>query len=348
MDKKRSAFHAALLLTVLLAACAPAVCVGECNGTIIPGTPQTLPAPTRADRNKVWAYPEMVVGFIQTGSEGRWRMAITASFKETAQALGIKLIVNDAASRMEIQYQNFHDFAANSEIQVIVLAALEAGGWEEVMREARDAGKVVVLADRSVDVPEDLYATRVGSDFAEEGRRAAMELCRLLENSEKKNVWELVGNPSSPAAIERGRGFREWAASCGLEITRSKTANWGSAEGRQVMEAFLAEARDVQGIFAQNDEMGLGAIEALKEAGLKPGVDVKIVSIDAASAAFEAMLAGELNAAVECNPLMAPQVYEAALRALNGEILPKFIPVIEGAFRSDMAGLEEIAAGRKY
>jgi len=119
--------------------------------------------------------------------------------------------------------------------------------------------------------------------------------------------------------------------------------------GGQAGDGGLAEGDQGRpGIFAQNDEMGLGAIEALKEAGLKPGVDVKIVSVDATAGAFKAMLAGELNVTVECNPLLAPQVYEAALKALNGESLPKWVPSQEGVFRADMPNLKEIAEGRKY
>jgi ABC-type sugar transport system substrate-binding protein len=135
---------------------------------------------------------------------------------------------------------------------------------------------------------------------------------------------------------------------CGIEITKSQTANWSITEGKEVTEAWLKETQDVQGIFAQNDEMGLGAIEALKEAGLTPGVDVKILSVDATAGAFKAMLDGDLNVTVECNPLLAPQVYEAALKALNGESLPKWIPSQEGVFSSDMPNLQEIADGRKY
>lgn len=188
----------------------------------------------------------------------------------------------------------------------------------------------------------------IGSDFAEEGRKAADEMCRLLEGMEKKNVWELVGNVGSSAAKDRGQGFRERMGQCGIQVTKSETGNWSITEGKQVTEAWLKETKDVQGIFAQNDEMGLGAIEALKEAGLKPGVDVKIVSVDATAGAFKAMLAGELNVTVECNPLLAPQVYEAALKALNGESLPKWVPSQEGVFRADMPNLKEIAEGRKY
>jgi ABC-type sugar transport system substrate-binding protein len=114
------------------------------------------------------------------------------------------------------------------------------------------------------------------------------------------------------------------------------------------MEIWLKKTTNIQGVFAQNDEMGLGAIEAIKEAGLRPGVDIKIVTIDATSGAFEAMLAGELNASVECSADVAPQVYAAALKALNGEALPKWIPAQEGVFYADMPDLEEIAEERKY
>ena len=135
---------------------------------------------------------------------------------------------------------------------------------------------------------------------------------------------------------------------CGITITNSQTGNWSATEGKAVTEAWLKESKDVDGIFAQNDEMGLGAIEALKEAGLVPGEDVKVLTFDATAGAFKSMLDGELNVAVECNPLLAPQVYEAALKAANGEELPKWVPSQEGVFRASDPNLQEIADGRKY
>jgi simple sugar transport system substrate-binding protein len=133
---------------------------------------------------------------------------------------------------------------------------------------------------------------------------------------------------------------------CGIKITKSQTANWSITEGKQVTEAWLKETKDVQAIFGQNDEMGLGAAQALKEAGLKPGVDVKILTVDATAGAFKAMIAGEVNTVVECNPLLAPQVYEAALKALNGEKLPKWVPSQEGVFYAKDAAT--ILPTRKY
>jgi ABC-type sugar transport system substrate-binding protein len=293
-------------------------------------------------------YKDLVVGFLQTGSEGGWRAANTSSFKETAEQLGLTLKFYDSQNEIAKQVAGFQQFIQDPEVNVIVLAALETTGWEDVLKAAQEAGKVVVIEDRRIDAPDSLYATYIGSDFAEEGRKGANEMCALLEGSSSKKVWELVGNVGSSAAKDRGQGFRETMGECGIEITNSQTGNWSATEGKQVTEAWLKESTDVQGIFAQNDEMGFGAIEALKEAGLVPGVDVKVITFDATGNAFKAMLDGTLNVSVECNPQLGPQVYEAALKSANGEELPKWIPSQEGVFRADDPNLEEIAAGRTY
>jgi simple sugar transport system substrate-binding protein len=293
-------------------------------------------------------YEDLVVGFLQTGSEGGWRAANSASFRETAEELGIELKFYDSQNDLARQIAGFRNFIEDDDVNVIILAALEAAGWDEVLLEAQAAGKIVVLEDRRIDASEDLYATYIGSDFVEEGRKSGVEMCALLEDSESKKVVELVGNVGSSAAIDRGVGFRETMGECGIEIVQSQTGNWSATEGKQVMEAWLAESTDIQGVFAQNDEMGLGAAQAIEEAGLVPGVDIKILTVDATAGAFTAMLEGTINVAVECNPLLAPQVYEAALKALNGEDLPKWIPSQESVFRSTDENLEEIAAGRAY
>jgi ABC-type sugar transport system substrate-binding protein len=312
---------------------------------LVAGCAKAAPTPTP---KKTYTYKDMVVGFLQTGSEGGWRAANSASFRETADQLGITLKFYDSQNDLARQVAGFRQFIQDPEVNVIILAALETTGWEEVLKEAQDAGKTVVLEDRRIDASEDLYVTYIGSDFAEEGRKSADEMCKLLEDSETKIVWELVGNVGSSAAIDRGKGFGEKMGECGIEITKSQTGNWSIIEGKEVTEAWLKETQDVDGIFAQNDEMGLGAIEALKEAGLTPGVDVKILSVDATAGAFKAMLDGDLNVTVECNPLLAPQVYEAALKALNGEDLPKWVPSQEGIFRATDPNLQDIADGRKY
>ena len=311
------------------------------------------PAPVATEKPaapaaKVWTYPDMTVGFLQTGSEGGWRAANTASFKETATQLGLTLKFYDSQNDLAKQVAGFQQFIEDPEVDVIIMSPLEVTGWDQVLKDAQAAGKPVILSDRRIDGNEDKYVTFIGADFVEEGRKAGTAMCDLLKDSEKKNVWELVGNVGAAPAIDRGKGFRETAEACGITVTNSQTANWSVTEGKQVTEAWLKESKDVQGIFGQNDEMAFGAIEALKEAGLVPAVDVKLISVDATSGAFQAMLDGTLNGAIECNPLLAPQVYEAALAALNGETLPKWIPSQESEFYMTDPNLDEVAAGRKY
>jgi ABC-type sugar transport system substrate-binding protein len=341
-------FSTLIVVSILLTACGNAIATPVSIATVVAAPPTGAPVFTGLACAPSCQYSDLVVGFLQTGSEGGWRAANTASFKETAKQLGLKLKFYDSQNDLAKQIAGFQRFIQDPEVNVIVLAALETTGWEEVLQQAKDSGKIVIIEDRRIDAPEDLYATYIGSDFAEEGRKSAMELCKLIEGMSGKNVWELVGNIGSSAAKDRGQGFREKMADCGIEITKSQTANWSATESKQVTQAWLTETKDVQAIFAQNDEMAFGAIEALKEAGLVPGVDVKILSVDATGSAFQAMLEGSLNVTVECNPLLAPQVYEAALKAANGEDLPSWVPSEEGVFYADDPDLQEIIKGRTY
>ncbi len=277
-------------------------------------------------------YKDLTIGFIQTGSEGGWRAANTASFKDTAEELGINLKFYDAQNKLENQLSAFRNFIADDEVDVIILAALEAAGWDQVLQEAKDAGKIVVLEDRRIDAPETYTPPTSAPTSPKRAARPRSRCANCSEGSAKKNVVELVGNVGSSAAIDRGKGFREKMGDCGITITETQTGDWDATKGKSVTEAFLQKSKDSQGVFAQNDEMGLGAIQALKEAGLKPATDVKIITVDATRGAFEAMIAGDINTVVECNPLLAPQVYEAALKAVNGEKLPTWVPSIESVF----------------
>jgi ABC-type sugar transport system substrate-binding protein len=293
-----------------------------------------------------YGYEDMTVGFIQTGDEGSWRDANSASFRETAEELNITLKFYKAQSKLENQREAFRGFIADEQVNVIVLAAVDPSGWEGLLRDAKEAGKVVVLEDRRIDAPENLYDTYVGSDFVEEGRKAADAMCQLLAESSKKKVVELVGSVGASAARDRGQGFRETMSDCGIVIVESRPANWNSTEGQEVMRKILQKTTDIQGVFAQNDDMAIGAIKAIKEFGLHPGRGIKLVSVDGTRAAFQAMIDGDLNATVECNPWLGPQVYEAALKALNGETLPKWIPSEEEVFWAKDAA--DLIGTRRY
>jgi ABC-type sugar transport system substrate-binding protein len=354
MFRFRTIAFLVVIFSVVLTACQPAVPAATSvpaalAATKAPAAAATpVPVVTKTTCSPNCKYSDLVVGFLQTGSESGWRLANTISFKDTAKELGVKLKFYDSQNDLAKQVAGFKQFNQDPEVNVIVLEALAVTGWDQVLKDAKAAGKLVVLGDRRIDGLEDMYTTYIGSDFKAEGRKSGDEMCKLLEGSAKKNVWELVGTVDSAPAIDRGKGFRETAAKCGITITKSQTASFSVIEGKQVTEAWLKDDKDVQAIYAQNDDMGFGAIEALKEAGLVPGKEVKIVSVDATAGAFQAMQDGTLNVTVECNPLIAPQIYEAALNALNGKSMPKWIPSQESVFYADDPNLKEIAAGRKY
>jgi simple sugar transport system substrate-binding protein len=219
-------------------------------------------------------------------------------------------------------------------------------GWETVFQEAKDAGIPVILVDRRADVPEDLYVTYLGSDFVEEGRNSARVMAELME--EKGKIVELVGTVGSAPANDRGKGFREILEEYpDMEIMDSQSGDFTRAKGKEVMEAFLKKhGEEIDAVYAHNDDMAIGAIQAIEEYGLTPGEDIIIVSIDAVRGAFEAMIDGKLNATVECNPLLGPQFYELALKVVNGEEVPRWVPSEESIYYPDDA--EEVLPTRQY
>ena len=186
----------------------------------------------------------------------------------------------------------------------------------------------------------------MGSDFLEEGRKAARVMVSLTGG--QANIVELVGTIDSAPAVDRSQGFREILQGYpDMKIIDSESGDFTRARGLEVMRTFLQKhGKSITAVFAQNDDMGLGAIQAIQEYGLKPGVDIKIVSVDAEKEAFEAMIAGTLNATVECNPLLGPQFFELALKVANGEAVPKRVPSIEGIFFPNNAAT--ILPTRKY
>jgi galactofuranose transport system substrate-binding protein len=296
-------------------------------------------------------YADMTVGFIQTGSESGWRAANTSSFKETATQLGVTLKFYDAQNKIENQVSAFHQFNQDPSVDVIILAALDVTGYDDVLAEAKTNGKIVILEDRRIDAAPTNYYTYIGSDFIEEGHKSAAAMCDLLKDSTSKNVVEISGAVGASAAIDRAKGFREKMGACGIVITQSQTGNWGVPESKAVMAAWLQQSTDIQGVFAHNDEEAIGAIQAIEEAGLKPGVDIKVLGLDATADGFKYLISGQLNADIECNPLLAPQVYEAALKAMNGDAtVPTWVPSQEGEFFSAQGAdaLTAILATRKY
>jgi len=290
-------------------------------------------------------YEELVVGYSQIGAESEWRTGNTASIKEEAERLGVELIFSDGQQKQENQIKAIRTFIAQ-QVDVIGVSPVVESGWESVFQEAKDAGIPVILVDRRADVSEALYTTYLGSDFIEEGRNAAKVMVDLLQGNGK--VVELVGTIGSAPAIDRYEGFRQITEEYpGIEIIASESGDFTRAKGEEVMGDFLQLYGDeIDALYSHNDDMAIGAIKAIEANGLKPGEDIKIVSIDAIRDAFQAMIDGKLNATVECNPLLGPQFFELALKVVNGEPVPKWIPSEESVYFPEDA--EALLPSRRY
>jgi simple sugar transport system substrate-binding protein len=290
-------------------------------------------------------YDELVVGYSQIGAESEWRTGNTASIKEEAERLGVELIFSDGQQKQENQIKAIRTFIAQ-QVDVIGFSPVVETGWESVLQEAKDAGIPIILVDRRAAVSEDLYTTYLGSDFIEEGQNAARIMVDLLD--EEGNIVELVGTIGSAPAIDRYEGFRQITRDYpGIKIIASKSGDFTRAKGEEVMGDFLQlYGTEIDAVYSHNDDMAIGAIRAIESYGLRPGKDIKIVSIDAIRDAFQAMIDGKLNATVECNPLLGPQFFELALKVVNGEPVPKWIPSQESVYFPEDA--EALLPTRKY
>ena len=292
---------------------------------------------------------ETVLGFSQIGAESEWRTANTNSIKTAATAAGIKLKFSDAQQKQENQIKALRSFIAQR-VDVIAFSPVVETGWETVLREAQTAKIPVILTDRAVDVTDDsLYVTFMGSDFVEEGRKAGRWLLEKTKDRQGDiNIVELQGTVGSAPANDRKRGFQEIiGADPRYKISRSQTGDFTRAKGKEVMEAFLkAEGKRINVLYAHNDDMAIGAIQAIEEAGLKPGTDILIISVDGVKGAFEAMLAGKLNVTVECSPLLGPQLMSAVKDVVAGKPLPKRIVTEESIFPMETA--KDVFPTRKY
>jgi simple sugar transport system substrate-binding protein len=285
------------------------------------------------------------VGFSQIGAESGWRTAETKSIQDEAAKRGVNLKFSDAQQKQENQVAALRSFVAQG-VDAIILAPVIETGWEPVLTEIKQAKIPVILVDRSVKVSDDsLYTTLICSDFIEEGRLAADWLAK--KTSGKCNIAQLEGTPGSAPANDRAKGFADEIAKYpGMKIVKSQTGDFKRAGGKEVMEAFLKSDPSINAVYAHNDDMALGAIQAIEAAGKKPGSDILVVSIDGVHDAFQAMVDGKLNCTVECQPLLGPAAFDAFEKALKGESQPKKTIVKDDRF--DQTTAKDVIASRKY
>jgi ABC-type sugar transport system substrate-binding protein len=284
----------------------------------------------------------LVLGFSQVGSESGWRSANTDSVKSAAKEAGYTLKFSDAQQKQENQISAIRSYITQG-VDVIAFSPVVVTGWDAVLKEAKAKKIPVVLTDRSVETSdESLYVTLVGSDFTDEGRRAAKILEKVLEKAGHKGpvkIAQLEGTTGAAPAIERAKGFKEVMDAEHADdwkIVVSQTGDFTRAGGKQVMAAFLQSNPDIDVLFAHNDDMGIGAIQAIEAAGKKPGKDILIVTVDVKDG-FVAMSEGKINAIVECNPLLGPQLMEVVQKVKDGETVERWIKTKESDFMQDQA-----------
>ncbi|MEM5318168.1 ABC transporter substrate-binding protein [Paraburkholderia sp. JHI869] len=291
----------------------------------------------------------ITLGFSQVGAESAWRTANTVSVKAAAKDAGINLKFSDAQQKQENQIRAIRSFIAQK-VDVIAFSPVVESGWEPVLEEAKRAKIPVVLTDRAIDVKDpSLYVTMIGSDFMEEGRRAGHWLEERYKNEPGPiNVAELQGTVGSAPANDRHAGLMEVIKNDPkFKVIASQSGDFTLAGGKQVMEAFAKTyGKKINVVYAHNDDMALGAIQAMEEAGIKPGKDVTVVSFDATKGGFQAMVDGKINVDVECSPLLGPQLMAAVKDIAAGKQVPRRIVTDEGVFPMNVAA--QVMPSRKY
>lgn len=278
----------------------------------------------------------ITLGFSQVGAESGWRTANTESIQQAAEDAGIDLQFSDAQQKQENQIQAIRSYIQQN-VDVIAFSPVVETGWDAVLLEAQRADIPVILTDRAIDSDDDsLYETFLGSDFVEEGRKAGEWLVDNVED--ETNVVELQGTTGAAPAIDRNEGFEEVIADRpDIEIIDTQDGDFTRSGGKEVMEAFLRSHDDIDVVYSHNDDMGLGAIEAIQAAGLEPGEDIQIITVDAVQAGMEALAEGDINFIVECNPLLGDQLMELVEQVAAGEEVSARIEVEETTFTPEEA-----------
>ncbi|GAA0376452.1 LacI family transcriptional regulator [Acrocarpospora corrugata] len=290
---------------------------------------------------------KIVLGFSQVGSESGWRAANTKSVKDSAATAGIDLKFSDAQQKQENQIASIRSYI-QQKVDVIAFSPVVVTGWDAVLKEAQAAKIPVILTDRAVDSDASLYATFIGSDFVKEGEEVGKwALAEFTSATGPVNIVQLEGTVGSAPAIDRKKGFEATIASNpNMKVIASQSGDFTRAKGKEVMQALLQANPKIDLLFAHNDDMGLGAIEAIKAAGLKPGVDIKIATIDAVKDGMTALAANEINFIAECSPLLGDQLMELTKKAAAGEALEKRIVTKETTFTPKQAA--EALSTRQY
>jgi galactofuranose transport system substrate-binding protein len=288
--------------------------------------------PSGAATNTAGDDGELVIGWSQMENNNPWRIAETKSIREEAEKRGIKMVYSDAQSDTAKQISDVEDMVAQG-VDYIILAPREFEGLTPALETAKKADIPVILVDRKVaGEPGKDYVSFLGSNFIEQGQKAAEWL--IEEMGGKGNIVELTGTSGSSVAMDRQKGFgdklKEKAPD--MKVIASQTGDFARANGQKVMENLLqSEGDKINAVYAHNDEMAIGAINAIKAAGKVPGKDIIVVSVDGTKDALQAIIDGEMGATVESSPFFGPSVFDVIENLEDGKEVEKEI-IIEDRF----------------
>ena len=282
---------------------------------------------------------EAVVGFSQSEEETNpFRIAETQSIRDEAENVGVEeLIVTNAAAQINKQNSDIQDMLAQG-AEILIVAPFNADGLEPAFQAAAEQNVPVFLIDREVTAePCENYITFMGSNFVRQGQQAADLLAEAT--NEEAQVAILEGTPGASVSADRQSGFVDQleAEYPNMEVAASQTANFVRTEGQTVMEQLLQSNPDINAVYAHNDEMALGALQAIRDAGMTPGEDVKVVSIDGTEGAVQALAQGQMNGVVESNPRFGPLAFQTVEQFLSGDPIPQNIIIEDRIYTPENA-----------
>ena len=279
------------------------------------------------------------IGFSQEVNNAPWRIAETTSIEEEASKYGDTVIYTDAQNSDSKQVSDIQSIIAQHP-DVILIAPLTEDGEVSAIKQAAAACIPVILVDRDADhskvTPGKDYITFIGSDFIKQGQRVADWMITATKGTAK--IIELQGTTGSSPAINRTKGFNDEIASHpGMQIIASQDANFDRATALKVMQTLLQSHPNVTAVYAENDEMALGAMDALKAAGKQPGKDVIVGSIDGENAALQAIMAGQEGVSVQSNPRMGPDAFQVINDYASGQTIPNWVVIQDNEYTESNA-----------
>jgi len=266
------------------------------------------------------------LGFSQLGDESEWRTASTNDIIRAAQSAGVQLIFENALQQQFNQIRAIRSFILKG-VDIIAFCPIVEDGWDNILEEAQAANIPVIVVDRKIETGrEGLYTAFLGANFHREGVKAGEWMVKRFADSEGPvRVAEMSGNPGSSPTIGRYEGIREvFAQNPKFEIVFSESGDFMRSKGRELMVEILRDTPDIDILFAHNDDMALGAIEVMESNGIKPGVDITIVSVDAQTSGLEALVQGKINCLVECSPYVGDDLMMLVYNILNNEPFDPF------------------------